>query len=148
MTTPNYNTLKEDTPLIHSGLVVPSSASSVADIPNASSTFVHTVFGNEYANQTMTEKAAALITTNRRKRPVFSILLGVIFSILVVTLSLSLIRGYSDYSAFRATHDIPRRVNVTAMINGDYYYDYSSSYSYSTTTSTYTSTTFTSEPTF
>ncbi|KAK7207056.1 hypothetical protein BZA70DRAFT_264454 [Myxozyma melibiosi] len=111
-------------------------------------TVVGTVFGEEYASYSMTEKAASLITTNRRKRPVFSLALGALFAIIVVTLSLSLIRGYSDYSAFRATHDIPRRVNVTEMVSGEYYYSYSD-YGYSST-SYYPSATYTSyavEPT-
>ncbi|KAK9456713.1 hypothetical protein V1511DRAFT_486527 [Dipodascopsis uninucleata] len=67
------------------------------------------------------EKTAAVITTNRRKRPLYSLFLGVVFVIIVVSLGITLVRRYSTYSIYRQTHDIPRRVNVTEMYNGDYY---------------------------
>ncbi|KAK9378334.1 uncharacterized protein V2V93DRAFT_361467 [Kockiozyma suomiensis] len=126
----SYQSISEQSPLTR-----PS------EIPSQNTpTVVRTVFGEEYENYSITEKAATLITTNRRKRPVFSLVLGAIFAIIVVTLSLSLIRGYSDYSYFRATHDIPRRVNVTEMVSGEYYYSYSD-YGYSSSTTYYPSAT-------
>ncbi|KAK9324229.1 hypothetical protein V1517DRAFT_372221 [Lipomyces orientalis] len=133
----NYNTINEDSPLMSSQQVRSSASSTAAEsneIPYApSATVVRTVFGADYENLTLTEKAASLITTNRRKRPVFSLFLGTIFAMLVVTLSLCLLRGYDDYSHYRSANDTAPRVNVTAMVNGDYYY--SSSYSYTATSS-------------
>ncbi|KAK9237638.1 hypothetical protein V1525DRAFT_456539 [Lipomyces kononenkoae] len=144
MASSNYNTITEDSPLMTSQRATSSSASSSAEstneIPYAPSvSVVRTVFGADYENYTLTEKAASLITTSRRKRPVFSLFLGTIFAVLVVTLALCLLRGYDDYSHYRSAHDIPRRVNITAMVNGDYYSDYTT-----TTTTTYT----TAAPTF
>ncbi|KAK9462242.1 uncharacterized protein V1516DRAFT_685260 [Lipomyces oligophaga] len=139
MSAPNYSTINENTPLSQQQEQQSnvSASASAADIPYSNpATVVTTVFGRDYPEYSMTEKAAVLITTNRRKRPIFSLFLGIIFALLVIILSLSLIRGYSDYSAFRATHDIPRRVNVTAMVNGEYYYSYASDYYYSTTSTT------------
>ncbi|KAK9430527.1 hypothetical protein V1505DRAFT_386042 [Lipomyces doorenjongii] len=153
MAAPNYNTINEDSPLIKSQQVGLSSVSSTAaesnEIPYApSASVVRTVFGSDYENYTLTEKAASLITTNRRKRPVFSLILGTIFAMLVVTLSLCLLRGYGDYSNYKSTHDLPRRVNITAMVNGDYYYSSYSDYGYTTTTTSGYTATYTSAPTF
>ncbi|KAK9313629.1 hypothetical protein V1522DRAFT_430666 [Lipomyces starkeyi] len=152
MATPNYNTINEDSPLIKSQQALSSVSSTAAEsseIPYApSASVVRTVFGSDYENYTITEKAASLITTNRRKRPVFSLILGTIFAMLVVTLSLCLLRGYDDYSHYRSNNDIPRRVNVTAMVNGDYYYSSYSDYGYTTTTTSDYTATYTSEPTF
>ncbi|KAK9447324.1 uncharacterized protein V1518DRAFT_429307 [Limtongia smithiae] len=132
----NYSSIpaSEATPL-----KAESSAASAADIPFSNpNRMVRTVFGSDYPSYPIHEKAATLITTNRHKRPVFSLVLGTVFAMLVVTLSLCLIRGYHTYSGFRATHDIPRRVNITAMVDGSYYYSSYSDYSY-TTTESYTS---------
>ncbi|KAK9371294.1 hypothetical protein V1509DRAFT_607094 [Lipomyces kononenkoae] len=132
----NYNTINEDSPLMSSQ---PSSSAESSEIPyEPSVSVVRTVFGADYENYTLAEKAASLITTSRRKRPVFSLFLGTIFAIVVVTLSLWLLRGYDDYSHYRMSHDLPPRVNVTAMVNGDYYYDYTTTTT-TTTTESYTS---------
>lgn len=120
----NYNSINEVTPLVQNGIYSPS-GNEIPTSVNPSD--VDAVFGD---SRSFSEKAANLISINRHKRPLHSLILSSLLIAIILTLSLVLVRGYGDYQQYRAENDIPMRVNVT-----DPYYHHFSDDSYTSTAS-------------
>ncbi|KAK9477894.1 hypothetical protein V1514DRAFT_343373 [Lipomyces japonicus] len=113
MSTSQYNAINDTSPLVSKDSYAGVEAQPLPLQPAESY--------SSYSSYSLVEKVAVVVTTSRRRRPLWSLLLGALFCFIVLTLALSLVRGYSDYSAFRQVNDIPRRVNVTQIFYGEYY---------------------------